>query len=470
MAKSVLSARVGFALLIGALASISPACSGQSSGNLLSNPGFELDQDQAIQGWQRYGPNVYTETAADAHEGTNYLKVYQNFSGTVNYSGTYQDYISGPGATYSADAWAYTPTGDALSGNNAAWVEVTFRDANAHILALYRTALITTNAIAGGAFPESEWNHLEITNQYDPVTAHATNAVTQLVAPPGTAFLRYQVLYQGDGAYSGGSVYFDSLDITKLSSAPYGDMNIVWSDEFDGSAINTNVWAYDTGGGGWGNNELENYTRRTNNSYVADGFLHIVGRQESFGRSSYTSARMKSEGLFSFTYGRLEWRAKLPYGVGLWPALWALGTNISSVGWPRCGEIDVLENTGTNSLMAQSSIHYGGDGTAIYHFVGAEAITNFHTYTFDWTTNAMLFYVDGHLFESQTGTWGNSLGASPFPFNQPFFLIMNMAIGGNYVHNPSKTNINTGTVFPAEMLVDYVRIYKSTAPPVAASP
>lgn len=451
-------------LCLAALPSLAIASNGQSSGNLLSNPGLELDQGQTLPGWQRFGPNVYNETAAVAHDGTNYLKVYQNFSGAVNYSGAYQDYISGPGAIYSADGWAYTMTGDALAGNNAAWIEVTFRDANANILALYRSALITTNLIAGGAFPQSQWNHLQITNQYDPSTSQPTNTVTQLIAPAGTAFLRYQVLFQGDAAYSGGSVYFDSLNITRLSSAPYGNMNIVWSDEFNGSEINPNIWTYDIGGSGWGNNELEYYTSRTNNAYVANGFLHIVGRKESFGGSSYTSARMKSQGLFSFTYGRLEWRAQLPYGVGLWPALWMLGTNISSIGWPSCGELDVLENTGTNSFMAQSSIHYGGDGTGVYNFFDGGAVTNFHTYTLDWTTNALFFYVDGHLFESQTGPWGNSSGTSPFPFNEPFFLIMNMAIGGNYVQNPSKTDINAGTAFPAEMLVDYVRIYNTTAP------
>jgi beta-glucanase (GH16 family) len=123
-----------------------------------------------------------------------------------------------------------------------------------------------------------------------------------------------------------------------------------------------------------------------------------------------------------------------------------------------------MENTGTNSTMAQSSVHYGGDTTAIYNFSDGGAVTNFHTYTLDWTTNALLFYVDGHLFESQSSPWGNSSGASPFPFNQPFFLIMNMAIGGNYVSNPSQSAINANTTFPAEALVDYVRIYNTTDP------
>jgi beta-glucanase (GH16 family) len=466
MAKSDLSVRAGFALLVSALAGIASACNGHAT-NLLSNPGFEFTaaQNTTFPGWQRYGPNVYNEGSAGiAHGGTNYLKTYQNFSGNVNTNGLYQDYISGPGATYSADGWAYTAATDALAGQNNAWIEVTFRDANANVLAMYRSALITTNLIAAGGFPKSQWNHLSITNQYDPNSLQATNTVSQLVAPVGTIFLRYQILFQGDSHNSAGSVYFDDLNLARTSTAPYGNMNIVWGDEFDGDSVNRSLWTYDTGAGGWGNNELENYTGRTNNSFVANGFLHIVAQKESLGGSSYTSARMKSQGLFSFTYGRLEWRAQTPYGLGLWPALWMLGTNISGVGWPDCGEIDVLENTGTNSFMVQSSIHYGGDGTAVYNFFDGGAITNFHTYTLDWTTNSLLFYIDGHLFETQTGNWGNGDGASPFPFNQPFFLVMNMAVGGNYVGNPSKTDINANTVFPAEVLVDYVRIYNTTDP------
>lgn len=434
--------------------------------SLLSNPGFELDPvgaSQNIGGWQLYGPNNYNESDATiAHSGTNYYKVYQAFNGAVNYTGIYQDYISGPGATYAADGWAYTATTDALAGQNAAWIEITFRDAQANILALYRSPLITAAAINGGAFPKNQWNRLAVTNQYDPGTFQITNTVSQLIAPPGTFFVRYQIVLQGDANYSNGSVYFDDLNLSLTSGAPYGDMNIVWNDEFDGTAIKANIWTYDVGGGGWGNNELEYYTSRTNNAFVADGLLHIVARKESFNGASYTSARMKSQGLYSFTYGRLEWRAQFPYGVGFWPALWTLGTNISSVGWPNCGEIDVFENTGTNSLMAQSSIHSGSDASAIYHFIEG-GVTNFHTYTLDWTTNALLFYVDGHLFETQT-SWSSSAGAYPFPFNQPNFLIMNFAVGGNYVGNPSPTDINTHDVFPSEVLVDYVRIYNTTAP------
>jgi beta-glucanase (GH16 family) len=463
MAKPTLFRATSLGLLLFAGISFGGAPTSHAA-NVLSNPGFEFnDATPAILGWQTYGPNNYNNANATiAHGGTNYFKVYQAFNGAVNFNGIYQDYISGPGATYSADGWAYTAASDALAGQNVAWIEVTFRDAQANILALYRSALITTNVIANGGFPKSQWNHMLVTNQYDPNSFQITNTVSQLVAPPGTYFVRYQIVFQGDAAFSGGSLYFDDLNLTPTGTAPYGDMNIVWNDEFDGAAINTNIWTYDLGGGGWGNNELEYYTNSANNSFVTGGMLHLVARRQSVGSYDYTSARMKSQGLYSFTYGRLEWRAQFPAGVGFWPALWLLGTNISSIGWPNCGEIDVFENTGTNSLFVQSSIHSGSDASGIYNFFDG-AVTNFHTYTLDWTTNAMLFYVDGHLFESQT-SWSSAAGSYPFPFNQPFFLIMNFAIGGNYVSNPTSTDINAHSVFPSEVLVDYVRVYNTTAP------
>jgi beta-glucanase (GH16 family) len=436
--------------------------------NLLSNPGFEVDgagQNQNFPGWQAYGVNSYTETdAATAHSGTNYLKVYQAFNGAISYDGTYQDYISGPGAVYTADGWAYAPwSGDPMVGQNAAWIEVTFRDANANVLALYRSALVSSNTIVAGAFPKNIWCDLAVTNQFDPVSSQLTNTVTRLVAPSATIFVRYQIVFEGDANYSHGSVYFDDLSLVQTSGAPYGNMNIVWDDEFNGTTINSNLWTYDIGDGGWGNSEQEYYTSRTNNAFVAGGLLHIVARQEAYDGASYTSARMKSQGLFSCRYGRIEWRAQLPAGSGFWPALWLLGTNIDTVGWPGCGEIDVLENNGSNPAMAQGSIHSGSDATAIYTFPDGGGVTNFNLYTLDWTTNAMLFYVNGHLYETQT-SWSSSVGAYPFPFNQPFFLIMNLAIGGQYLGYPGTNAINAGSTFPGQVLVDYVRIYNVTSP------
>lgn len=436
--------------------------------NVLSNPGFESNvpgTTSEIPGWNPYGGNAYIITdAAIAHNGTNFFKVYQNFSGAVNYTGIYQDYISGPGAVYSANGWTYTSAGDTLAGKNAAWIEVTFRDASANILALYRSATITTNTIATGAFPTSTWINLSVTNQYDPNSLQITNQTTQLIAPAGTYFVRYQITFQGDALYSAGSMYFDDLNLSPVGGSAYGNWNIVWSDEFNGSSINPSTWTYDigNGSGGWGNNELEYYTSDSANSYVSGGRLHIVALKQSDGGQNYTSARMKSESLFSFQYGRIEWRAQLPNGAGFWPALWMLGTNITTIGWPDCGEIDVMENAGSNLGSVQGSLHSGSDETAAYNFLNGDSVTNFHTYTLDWATNAILFYVDGHLYESQTN-WSSSVGPYPTPFNQPFFIIMNVAVGGNYLGNPSTNTINAGS-FPGEMLVDYVRIFNQTAP------
>lgn len=436
-----------------------------TAANLLSNPGFEYDGPGGttnLPGWTAFGYYNYTETGA-AHSGSNYFKVYQEFINQVNYTGIYQDYISGPGAVYAADGWAYTLSSDKLAGQNVAWIEVTFRDANASVLALYRSSQITTNAIATGVFPVNTWVDLAITNQYAPNLYTITNTTAHLVAPAGTHFVRFQIVFQGDANYSAGSVYFDDLNLVQTSGNPYGNYNIVWSDEFNGSTINPQVWTYDTGNGGWGNNELEYYTSRNVNSFEEGGYLHIVANKESYDGANYTSARMKTQGLFSWLYGRFEWRAQLPAGAGFWPALWLLGTNINNIGWPNCGEIDVVENNGANLGVEQGSLHSGSDETGFYNFLPGDSVTNWHTYTLDWATNAFLYYVDGHLYQTQT-SWTSSSGAYPFPFNQPFFLIMNVAVGGNYLGNPSTNTINADSTFPGQMLVDYVRIYNQTSP------
>ena len=291
----------------------------------------------------------------------------------------------------------------------------------------------------------------------------AAGAATPAAAapPPQSQSQEFPKRVAPPGAIAPGA---SATRMTPAGGAPYGNMNIVWTDEFDGVAIKTNLWTYDLGNNGWGNSELEYYTSRTNNAFVTNGILHIVARKESFGGASYTSARMKSQGLFSLKYGRLEWRAKSPAGTGFWPALWLLGTNITSINWPGCGEIDVFENNGSSPLAEQGSLHSGSDTTAFYNFIDGSSVTNFHTYTLDWTTNAILFSVDGHLYQTQT-SWGSSTAnAYPFPFNQPFFLLMNLAIGGSYLGNPTTNAINAGSVFPGEVQVDYVRLYNVTDP------
>jgi beta-glucanase (GH16 family) len=259
----------------------------------------------------------------------------------------------------------------------------------------------------------------------------------------------------------------------------YGDLTNVWSDEFNGTNIDLTKWTFDIGNGcaggncGWGNGELEYYTSNSANAYVTNGFLHIRAQQQvtnsSEGTFNYTSARMKTQGLYWKTYGRIEWRAKLPAGTGFWPALWMLGTNINSIGWPGCGEIDVVENNGATITFEQGSFHSGGstgDATKIFNFAGGDSVTNFHLYDLDWTSNSIIWSVDGVGYETQT-VWSSSTGEPyPFPFNQPFFFLMNLAVGGSYLGYPSTNSINPH--MPGEMVIDYIRVYDyiaSTNPP-----
>jgi beta-glucanase (GH16 family) len=477
--RSLISMLIGLAALMGSPLSIHSA----RAGNILNNPGFEADpagQSQTIVNWTWYGAssgNTLNETGAPARSGTNYFKVFGQFTTSTNYSGVYQDSASAAGAVYSADGWAYSASSDGggIHGQDMTWLEVTFRDVSNNVLALHRSDVVTGANIAsyGGL---DAWLHLPITNKCSFTNSAAivvlpgavTNASTNLVAPPGTAAVRYQIVFAQGPDNANGSAYFDDCNLNQTGGTPVPPTawNIVWSDEFNGTTINPRNWTFETGNNnGWGNNELEYYTSSTQNAYVSNGLLHIVARQQAMGGRNYTSARMKTQGLFSKTFGRFEFRAKLPAGVGFWPALWMLGTNIASVGWPGCGEIDVTENNGGVLNKEQGSIHSGSDATLVYTFPNGESVTNFHTYLLEWTTDAVKWYVDNNLYyyESQT-SWTSSVGSYPTPFNQPFFIIMNLAVGGNYLGNPSTNTINANSTFPGDMQVDYVRVYDQTAP------
>ena len=248
---------------------------------------------------------------------------------------------------------------------------------------------------------------------------------------------------------------------------------LVWSDEFTNSTSanampNPLVWTYDTGNSGFGNNELENYcawsanaspcgTANPNAYEDTGGLLHIVARQPSAG--VYTSARLKTQGLFSFQYGRLEARMKLPEGQGLWPAFWLLGNNISTIDWPACGEIDVMEHIeGSNPQnegfdWVQGTIHGTGLSSGIQYHPAAFSAADWHTYGMIWSKGQMQFYVDdpANIYASftpstQGGTWPFDAG--------PQFILLNLAVGGSWPGAPDAT-----TQFPSEILLDYVRVY-----------
>jgi len=234
---------------------------------------------------------------------------------------------------------------------------------------------------------------------------------------------------------------------------------LVMQDEFDVvGAPNNALWGYDTGTGinGWGNNELEYYTNRPQNIKVEDGMLKITALKESYMGSSYTSARILTKGKFEQQYGRIEARIKMPWGKGLWPAFWMLGANSDSVAWPQCGEVDIMEYLGNNPTSMFGTVHgpgYSGSNaiSKIYTLTNDRFDTDFHIFGIEWGENYINYYVDNVLYnqitpKDVTGEW---------VFNHPFYIILNLAVGGNYPGSP-----NSQTVFPQTMLVDYVRVYQ----------
>jgi len=234
---------------------------------------------------------------------------------------------------------------------------------------------------------------------------------------------------------------------------------LVMQDEFDtNGAPNEAIWGYDIGTGtnGWGNNELQYYTDRTENVSVQNGYLLITARKESYEGSSYTSARLLTKGKFEQAYGRFEARIKLPWGQGIWPAFWMLGADIDTNPWPGAGEIDIMEYRGQDPTIVLGTVHGPGysAGESIsksYTLKNDRFDTGFHLFGIEWAPDYVNFYVDDVLYNQITpadvpGEW---------VFNKPFYLLVNLAVGGSFVGSP-----NSETVFPQTMLVDYVRVYK----------
>lgn len=228
---------------------------------------------------------------------------------------------------------------------------------------------------------------------------------------------------------------------------------LVWFDEFDGNgSIDTFKWTHETGGGGWGNQEVQYYTNRIDNVYKENGILKIKAIKELYGGRDYTSGRIKTQDKFEFTYGKIEIRAKLPSSAGTWPALWMLGANFNSEGWPQCGEIDIMEQF-ENKNRVKSTLHWKtSDGQRAEYgqdtYNGTSS--SFHVYTTNWTSTSIKSYIDGELYFEM-----NTTGTEPYyPFNKDFFLIFNVAMGGT----------NGGEIDPNftndTMEVDYIRVYQ----------
>jgi beta-glucanase (GH16 family) len=239
---------------------------------------------------------------------------------------------------------------------------------------------------------------------------------------------------------------------------------LVWADEFNGvagSQPDATKWTYDIGRGnnGWGNNEAQFYTNRPQNVAMdGNGNLVITAIRETFQGASYTSARIKTKNLFEQGYGRFEARLKTPYGQGLWPAFWMLGNNIDQVGWPFCGEIDIMELRGQKPNIASCALHgpgYSG-GNAIlqeYTLFNGRFDNQYHVFAVEWHADRLDFYIDNLMYRRIEKS--EVLQAGQWVYDHPFFLILNVAVGGSFTGPP-----NASTPFPQKMTIDYVRVYK----------
>ena len=292
-------------------------------------------------------------------------------------------------------------------------------------------------------------------------TATATNATTYdfdygngVFATITSGSVTYR--YPTSGSYTVNVIAKNSIGQTISKSIQITvsvAVSLVWSDEFNTpGAPDPAKWGYDigTGSGGWGNNELQYYTNRSDNVIVSNGTLKIIAKSEAFSGSAFTSARLLSKDKYSFKYGKVEARAKLPIGVGTWPAIWSLGSNINSVGWPACGEIDIMEHVGKDLNRIHGTLHYpgrsGGNADGNSKLI-SNATTEFHIYSLEWTSSLIKIFVDGDLIHSV-------VNSGSIPFNQNFFLILNVAMGGNFggAVDPAFTS--------AAMEVDYIRVYQ----------
>ena len=248
--------------------------------------------------------------------------------------------------------------------------------------------------------------------------------------------------------------------------APRPGWTLTWSDEFseiDGSPPDLGKWKIETGGNGWGNKELEYYTARQQNLQVQHGNLEMIALKETYTgpdgvTRNYTSARLDTKGKVDQAYGRFEARIKIPYGQGVWPAFWMLGNDIDKVGWPTCGEIDIMEDIGREPAIAHGTIHgpgySGGKGIgAPYSLATGRFADDYHVFAAEWEPNQIRFYVDDNLYATRTPA--DLPPGTKWVYDHPFYVILDLAVGGEWPGSPDGT-----TAFPQTMLVDYVRVYR----------
>lgn len=307
---------------------------------------------------------------------------------------------------------------------------------------------------------------LRIGNAQEPQQSNTTGVFHHSFANSGTYTLDVRALGQFGKflreSFNVNIVIADQqvpLDHGYISPSSWEGYTMVWNDEFNGNTINPDYWVFETGTGcphlcGWGNNELQYY--RQENAWVEGGVLTIEARRENFQSSLYTSARMKTQGKKSFKYGRIDIRALLPKGQGMWPALWMLGNDITSVGWPRCGEIDIMEMVGGSGRenTTHGTLHWDNNGHSYtgghYTLPQGTLYQKYHVFSIIWDQTNIRWLLDNQQFHQI-----NITPEHMSEFHQEFFFIFNVAVGGNWPGSPNET-----TIFPQQMKVDYIRVFQ----------
>jgi uncharacterized protein (TIGR03437 family) len=491
--------------------------------NVLLNPGFECPtiSNGDIFGatdWDVFGGDTFT-TAVLPHSGNNAFKAFGDASGA------FQEFPASPGQTWKGSVWAVNPSFDALTGGEIAAINIEWRDVFGELISYETTVLLNSRSSTGSQ--SSDYVFGEVTG----------------TAPVGTADARFVLIVGAFAGVGGGAAYFDdasfeqvpepsSFGLVGLALLGFGaclrpladgiaakfrrgrplntrraqnivrftliavlagvvasaqttsGWKLVWSDEFNGPAStppDPTKWNYDLGGGGWGNAEIETYTKDPSNVFQ-DGKGNLVIRVIRDGSGNYTSARLLTGGPtadthttdLSWQYGWIEARIKLPFGKGIWPAFWMLGENIGSVGWPASGEIDILENFGTfnnnasvNNATANGPGYTGAIGKAYTLPYGQNVADDYHVYAIAWSQDSIEWSLDGVAYYKVTPA-SIPVGRQ-WVFNNPFFILLNLAIAGpNTVATTTDgTEVPLGTPdpnapFPAQdMLVDYVRVYQA---------
>lgn len=348
--------------------------------------------------------------------------------------------------------YQFTVTLDKVS-TSAVSISYTTSDGTAKANTDYKTSsgtlTIPANASSGTIDVEIIGDSTRKSNQYFNVQlSNPTNCTLANNSGAATIINENLLYYPVDNSSTAGYI----------TPTTYPGMTLAWSDEFDGNNISSANWTFETGNNGWGNAELENYTSRSQNAFQSKGNLIIEARKESLAGSSYTSARMITKSKKVFTFGRIDVRAKVPTGKGIWPAIWMLGNNIDQVNWPACGEMDIMELLGQEPNKIYGTLHWGAT-TQLHQSKGTSTVLGsgsydqqFHVYSLVWVKDQVQILVDDVVFNTITAT---NIAGSNNPFNSDFFFILNVAVGGNWPGSPDGT-----TVFPQRMVVDYVRVFK----------